>query len=130
MRKAAADASGANTSAIANTAPNKDKAPLGLMPIETALTAPAPNTNTGIYSGNTKIAMSTPLPRIPSVRAAPILPIRLKANVPINKDIASICNSALLKLNCKPISGATKTSGKPESTQCANSFISTINTVG
>ena len=130
MRKAAADASGANTSAIANTAPNKDSAPLGLMPIETALTAPAPNTNTGIYSGNTKIAMSTPLPRIPSVRAAPILPIRLNASVPISKDMASTCSSVLPKLNCKPISGATKTSGKPDNIQCANIFISTINTAG
>ena len=130
MRKAAADASGANTSAIANTAPNKDRAPLGFMPIETALTAPAPNTNTGIYSGNTKIAMSTPLPRIPSVRAAPILPIRLNASVPMSNERASICNAAPLKLNCKPISGATKTSGKPESTQCANIFINTINTAG
>ena len=130
MRKAAADASGANTSAIADTAPNKDSAPLGLIPIETAFTAPAPNTNTGIYSGNTKIAMSTPLPRMPSVRAAPILPIRLNASVPINNEIASTCNSALLKLNCKPISGATKTSGMPESTQCANIFINTISKAG
>ena len=100
------------------------------MPCWLAATAPAPKMSTGIYSGSTNKATSNPLPRTPSVSAAPIAPIRLNAGVPSNKASTKTNNASLGNAYCKPMIGASNTTGKPQTIQCAKILAKTNNANG
>ena len=130
MRKAAAVASGASTTAKSEIAANKDKCACGLIPCWLADTASEPNISTGIYSGNTNNATNKPLPRAPKVSAAPIAPIRLSAGVPSKSETTKMPIASLGNAYCKPIIGASNTTGKPHTSQCAKILADTNNDKG
>src|SRR3954469_24009053 len=96
---AAAVAHGANTSAANAIAPSSDKCAASFAPAADALTAPAPNTNTGTYNGSTSTeknnrhpssARPPPAPRTPSLSAPPTAPINDNAGVAISRDNDSV----------------------------------------
>ena len=125
IRKAAAVAKGAKTNDNNEHAANKERCACALMPCWLAATAPAPKISTGIYSGNTNNATNKPLPRTPNVKAAPIAPIKLNAGVPSNKDHTNTNKDSLGNPYCKPISGASNTTGNPHTIQCAEILANT-----
>src|SRR6266699_2676490 len=85
MRSAAEVAHGAKIRESTVTAPSRERFGWGFRPMMLASTAPAPKINTGIYSGSTSSEIKTPLPRNPTVKAAPIDPIKLSTGVPSNR---------------------------------------------
>ena len=89
IRKAAAVAHGAKIKESASSAPSNERFASTPEPKILASTAPAPNINTGIYRGNTRIEMSTPPPRKPSVKAAPTDPISARTGVPSSNETTS-----------------------------------------
>src|SRR3954466_15786287 len=127
---AAAVAHGANTSAANAIAPSSDKCAASFAPAADALTAPAPNTNTGTYNGSTSSALNAPAPRTPSVSAAPTAPINDNAGVAISRDSDSVTRARPGRSNCSPSSGAISTNGNPVVSQCAAILDNTINTGG
>src|SRR6185295_10260934 len=93
IRNAAAVAHGANTSATSAIAASSDKCAASFSPAADAVTAPAPNTRTGTYSGSTSSALKPPAPRTPSVNAAPTAPINDSAGVAISRDSNSVTSA-------------------------------------
>src|SRR5882672_828546 len=89
IRNAAAIAQGANAAATISSAASSRSCPSGASPAAAMSTLPAPMISTGTYSGSTSSDRSTPPPRSPSVRAAPIAPIKLSTGVPRSNDNAS-----------------------------------------
>src|SRR5437588_2834737 len=89
IRNAAALAQGANAAATISSAARSRSWPSGASPAAAISTLPAPMIRTGTYSGSTSSDRSTPPPRSPRVRAAPIEPIMLSTGVPSSNDKAS-----------------------------------------
>ena len=122
MRNATAVAHGANANENRKQAPSNDRFASLPIPVKLFVTAPAPKISTGIKSGSTRRATSKPLPRNPRVNAAPMAPIILNVGVPSKSDNVNTPNDSPLSPNCKPRRGESRTTGKPEMTQCENTL--------
>src|SRR6266850_196377 len=106
IRNAAAIAQGANAAATISSAASSRSCPSGASPAAAMSTLPAPMISTGTYSGSTSSDRSTPPPRSPSVRAAPIAPIKLSTGVRWSDDTASTGQSGAGRLYRSALSGA------------------------
>src|SRR5262245_43232643 len=122
IRNATAVAQGAKENDSTKQAPSNDRFASLPIPDMLLVTAPAPNINTGTKRGSTRRATNKPLPRNPSVRAAPIAPIILNVGVPSKSDNVNTPSDSPTRPNCKPNRGESRTTGRPEITQCAKTF--------
>src|SRR5882672_11404508 len=114
MRKAAATAQGANAAATISIAPRSRSCALPPRPDAAASVAPAPITSTGTYSGSTSRDRSAPAPLKPRI------------GVPRARDRTNTPNSSRGRSNCSAKTGEISTSGRPVTSQCANTFAATI----
>ena len=110
-----ADITGTSNSAVFASS---STLPASIRPAHQKVVA-VPKINTGMHKGNTNNETSTPPPRKPSVRAAPIAPIMLNTGVPSNNANTSVHNAGTDMSNCKPSTGAINARGRPDNIQCA-----------
>ena len=104
--------------------------PNGSGPTIAAFEAATPKISTGIVSGSTSTAISSPPRRSATVSAAPIRPMKVSAGVPASSVSATAPVAAGSRLSRKPSSGAAITSGRPVVSQCASALAASASSSG
>ena len=92
------------------------------MPSALRRAASAPKISVGTYSGSTSNDSSSPPRLIPTVSAAPNVPITDSAGVPSNSDSTSPPYPAAGRFSSTASTGAATTSGTPVVSQCASAL--------
>src|SRR6185312_4405423 len=119
MRTAAAAASGASVTPSTAKAPSSSSGARYASPAMASCVARAPKISTGSDSGSVSSDSSAPERFMPSVSAAPIEPIRLRATLPTATDATIPATAAAGAPSDSAASGAMSASGRPVSSQCA-----------
>ena len=102
----------------------------GAAPPLAAEAAATPKISTGIVSGSTSTAISSPPRRSETVRAAPIAPIMVRAGVPASERERDERERLGAMPSIRPNSGETTMSGSALAVQCAAHFTSVTSSSG
>src|SRR6202041_4002667 len=96
----------------------------------TASEAATPKIKTGIDSGSTSTASSSPPQCSVTASAAPIMPVNVSAGVPTSSVKATADVDVASRLSNSPRTGVAITSGKPAASQCASGFAAQVSSSG
>src|SRR5882672_652789 len=121
-RVAAAAASGASVTPSTTRAASSSSGANSGPPLIASCVARAPKISTGSDNGSVSSDSSAPLRLIPSVRAAPIEPMRLNATLPTATEATIPGTAAVETPSDNAASGAISASGNPVNNQCAAVF--------
>src|SRR4030081_2222237 len=109
---------------IENGAPNDNG------PDIAACEAATPKISTGIDSGSTSTASSSPPRCSVTASAAPIMPVKVSAGVPASSVKATAEVADTSRFSSSPNKGVASTSGNPAATQCASALVAQLSSSG
>src|SRR6266853_6668100 len=122
-RKLAAAANGPMTKLTSDSAHRiENGVPNDSGPDIAACAAATPNISTGIDSGSTSTASSSPPRCSVTASAAPIMPVKVSAGVPASSVSATAAVDVASRFNNNPSTGVATTSGNPAASQCTSAL--------